>query len=90
MSDGNQPLAPMYYLPLGEGRVAIRDQARIRGVEIPVGKTVTEIAGLGFDVDPTWELDAVLVRSKDSPTGYAILNANMYAILTTTNFYLAN
>lgn len=58
--------------PLKPGRIALHVQAAALGVEVPVGKTVAEIKAAGFDVDPDWAEDAVIVAHPNSPTGYAV------------------
>lgn len=72
-------------IPLREGRVSLKDQAVLRGLATPVGKTVEELCKLGYDVDPSWERGAMLREDEDSPTGYVIVwpfneNAAIYAL----------
>lgn len=58
--------------PLKPGRIALHIQAAVFGVDVPVGKTVAEIKAAGFDVDPDWAEDAVMVAHPNSPTGYVV------------------
>ena len=72
-------------MPMREGRVSLKDQATLRGLAVPVGKTVEELRALGYDVDPSWEHNAILREDAGSPTGYIIVapfneNVAIYAL----------
>lgn len=72
--------ADWYFLPVAESNIQppakgippISEQAKQRGVPVPVGATVRQLIGENYIVDPTWPLDAVLRASTESPTGYVI------------------
>jgi hypothetical protein len=49
-------------------RKSISEQARVRGVEVPVGLTVAEIRDLGFTVDAAVPSHAVLQVDNDDPS----------------------
>jgi len=59
--------------PLREGRISIAEQAKVRGVDVPEGKTVAELKLLGFDCDPEWQDHWILRACEYSPTGYSLV-----------------
>ena len=66
------PVAESSIQPLAKSIPLISEQAKQRGVPVPVGATVRQLISENYIVDPTWPLDAVVRISAEISTGYVV------------------